>query len=77
MSMKDIREKFDVPAKRGMTVKPKSGYNQGLLGYIRGSSGNMLVVASNRGPHPGWVSVLHPLDVDFLGKKPTNGSPGD
>lgn len=44
MSMKEIREKFDVPAKRGMTVKPKSGYNQGLLGYIRGSSGNMLVV---------------------------------
>lgn len=69
MSMEYIRKTYGVPAKRGMTVKPKCGMNKGLLGYIRGSSASYLVIAGTRGRHPAWISILHPSDVDFLGQE--------
>lgn len=66
MSMDYIRRSYGVPAKRGMTVKPKIGPAKGLLGYIRGSRDSRLVVAGTRGRNPAWVCILHPDDVDFL-----------
>lgn len=66
MSMAYIRSAFGVPAKRGMAVKPKRGMHKGLLGYVRGSSAHMLVVADVRVGRAAWVSTLHPDDVDFL-----------
>lgn len=66
MTMAYIRKTYNVPAKRGMRVRPKSGRLAGNTGYIRVSRDGLLTVADTPNGRYGWWGRFHPDDLQYI-----------
>lgn len=72
MTMANIRKTYNVPAKRGMRVVPKTGQRAGMTGYIRTARAGLLEIVDVPQGRYGWWSLYHPADLDYQPAQPPN-----
>lgn len=72
MTMAYIRKTYNVPAKRGMRVVPKTGKRAGLVGYIRAARAGLLEVVDVPQGRYFWWSLYHPDDLNYEPPLPPN-----
>jgi hypothetical protein len=72
MTMAYIRKTYNVPAKRGMRVMPRTGVRKGMVGYIRAARDGLLEIVDVPQGRYGWWSLYHPDDLDYQLPKPPN-----